>query len=63
MNKMDKIRYIFCRPGAEVLSTRVHFLNTCTGRNYGQVLVHVFNVLRFYEYITSTSEYFFNMIL
>ena len=45
--------------------TRVHFLNTCTHthRNYGHVLVLVFNVLRFYEYITSTSEYFFHMIL
>ena len=53
------------RPGAEVLGTRVHFLNTYTRihRNYGQVLVLMFNVFIFYQYITCTSEYFFNMIL
>ena len=34
-----------------------------THRNDVHVLVLVFNTLRFYEYVMSTSEYFFNMIL
>ena len=47
------------------LCAQVHFLSirTCTHRDYGHVLVLKFNVLRFYEYIMSTSKYFFNMIL
>ena len=39
------------------------FKCTHTHRNYGHVLILMFNVLRFYKYITSTFKYFFNMIL
>ena len=54
---------ISSRPGLGPIRTHVlvYIFEILTRRSYGLVLV--FKVLRFYEYITNTSEYFFNEIV
>ena len=53
---------IYIRPGAEVLGTRIlEYIFYSYSQLMGHVLVLILNVLRFYEYITNTSEYFLNI--